>query len=125
MLRAAGLADAASARLALAVRCAGAEGRAPEPAQRDACAAGVRDEIVRTRPGVVLALGRGAAQALLGGDASARWRGQVHRLDGVAVVVTHELAFLLRQPEAKAEAWDDLCRARAALEAEAPPDPRA
>jgi DNA polymerase len=121
MLRALGLADAAPARLALVVRCGGADGRPPEPAQRDACAAGVREEIVRTRPGVVLALGRIAAQALIGGEGTTRWRGQVHRLDGVPIVVTHELPFLLRQPEAKAEAWDDLCRAREALEAQAPP----
>jgi DNA polymerase len=121
MLRAVGAANAATARLALVVRCAGVDGRAPNPAQRDACAAGVREEIVRTRPGVVLALGRTAAQALIGGEAATRWRGHVHRLGGVPIVVTHELPFLLRQPEAKAEAWDDLCRAREALEAQAPP----
>jgi len=127
MLRAVGLpADgqghAAGVRLALAVRCAPAEGRVPDAEQLTACAAGIRAEIERLRPRVVLALGRTAAQGLLGsGDAIVRRRGVVHRLGDVPVVVTHELPFLLRQPEGKAEAWDDLCLALEAAEAGAPP----
>ena len=48
-------------------------------------------------------------------------RGAVHRLGAVPVVVTHELPFLLRQPDAKAQAWDDLCLAREAAQAGSPP----
>jgi len=128
MLRAVGLTrdgrlDAAGVRLALAVRCAPAEGRVPATDQLAACAADIRAEVERLRPQVVLALGRTAAQGLLGvGDAIGRRRGVVHRLGDVPVVVTHELPFLLRQPEAKAEAWDDLCLAlEAAGTGAAPP----
>jgi DNA polymerase len=117
-----GQGQAAGVRLALAVRCAPAEGRVPAAEQLTACAAWIRAEIERLRPRVVLALGRTAAEGLLGpGDAIARRRGVVHRLGAVPVVVTHELPFLLRQPEGKAEAWDDLCLAIEAAETGASP----
>jgi DNA polymerase len=126
MLRAVGISlDDASgrpgARVALAVRCAPVDGRVPDAAQLAACAAALHDDLAATRPRVVLALGRTAAQALLGsGDAVGRWRGSVHRAGDAAVVVTHELRYLLRHPEAKAEAWDDLCLARAAFDGAGP-----
>ena len=127
MLRAIGLpargeGDVADVRLTFAVRCAPVEGRVPRSDQLAACGAGLRAEIERLQPRVVLALGRTAAQGVLGvDDASARRRGVVHRVGNVPVVVTHELPFLLRQPEAKAEAWDDLCLAREAAQSRAPP----
>ncbi|GAD23361.1 uracil-DNA glycosylase [Acidovorax sp. MR-S7] len=42
----------------------------------------------------------------------------MHRLadgtpDGIPVVVSHDPAYLLRAPDAKAAAWADLCRALA------------
>jgi len=114
--------DVADVRMTFAVRCAPVEGRVPRGDQLAACGAGLRAEIERLQPRVVLALGRTAAQGVLGvDDASARRRGVVHRVGGVPVVVTHELPFLLRQPEAKAEAWDDLCLAREAAQTTAPP----
>lgn len=117
--------DAVGARLTFAVRCAPVDGRAAGAEQLAGCAAAVRAEVERLRPRVVLALGRTAAQGLLGvDDAGARRRGVVHRLGDVPVVITHELPFLLRQPEAKAEAWDDLCLAlEAAGNSVAPPAP--
>lgn len=72
----------------------------------------------RVRPRLVLALGRAAAQALLGVDEPlVRLRGKVHQRGGVSVVVTLPLAYLLRNPIEKAKAWADLCLAVRALEA--------
>jgi uracil-DNA glycosylase len=71
------------------------------------------------RPRVVLALGRAAAEALLGTDEPlGRLRGVVHEHDGVKIVVTFALAYLLRHPLEKAKAWADLCLAARALEGE-------
>jgi DNA polymerase len=44
-------------------------------------------------------------------------RGRVHGHDGVPVVVTFSLAYLLRHPAEKAKAWADLCLAVRALSA--------
>jgi DNA polymerase len=62
-------------------------------------------------------MGRFAAQALLGTDASiASLRGQVHHIEvagrRVPVVVTYHPAYLLRNLGDKAKSWADLCFAR-------------
>jgi DNA polymerase len=99
-----------------AVKCRSPADRAPEPAEVASCAPLLRREVELVRPRIVLALGRQAALALLGRDEPlGRLRGEVHRLADAAVVVTHEPAVLLRQPQLKAEAWDDLCLALEAV----------
>ena len=40
-----------------------------------------------------------------------RLRGRVHRYQGVPLIVTYHPAYLLRNPEDKARAWEDLCLA--------------
>src|SRR5689334_2366666 len=60
--------DAVGARLTFAVRCPPMDGRAAGAEQLAGCAAVVRAEVERLRPRVVLALGRTAAQGLLGVD---------------------------------------------------------
>ena len=58
------------------------------------------------------AMGRFAAQALLGSqEPLGRLRGRVHLREGIPVVVTYHPAYLLRSPQDKALAWDDLCLA--------------
>ncbi|MDQ2733958.1 MAG: hypothetical protein M3Y55_02960 [Pseudomonadota bacterium] len=69
------------------------------------------------RPRLILALGRIAAEALLGVDEPlGRLRGKVHERAGTHVVVSFPLAYLLRNPAEKAKAWADLCLAVASLE---------
>jgi uracil-DNA glycosylase family 4 len=74
----------------------------------------------RVCPRLILALGRTAAEALLGVDEPlGRLRGQVHEHAGSRIVVSFPLAYLLRNPSEKAKAWADLCLAVRALEADA------
>ena len=68
--------------------------------------------IAQTRPDVVLVLGRLAAQAVLqSSEPLGKLRGQVHTLHGVKTVVTYDAAVLLRSPQDKTKAWEDLCLA--------------
>ena len=68
--------------------------------------------IAQTRPDVILVLGRLAAQAVLqSSEPLGKLRGQVHTLQGVKTVVTYDAAVLLRSPQDKAKAWEDLCLA--------------
>lgn len=72
--------------------------------------------IARVGPRCILALGRVAANTLLGVDEQlGRLRGRLHERAGVPVVVTYTLPYLLRQSPDKAGAWADLCRAVKAL----------
>lgn len=68
--------------------------------------------IAQTRPDVILVMGRLAAQAVLqSSEPLGKLRGQVHTLHGVKTVVTYDAAVLLRSPQDKAKAWEDLCLA--------------
>ena len=116
MLRAAGLhksgqpGEAGPVLLApLARLAAGGVSPAALPAE---LAAELAALIAQTRPDVVLVLGRLAAQAVLqSSEPLGKLRGQVHTLHGVKTVVTYDAAVLLRSPQDKAKAWEDLCLA--------------
>ncbi|WP_225721826.1 uracil-DNA glycosylase [Candidatus Vallotiella sp. (ex Adelges kitamiensis)] len=78
------------------------------------CEAYLKRQVLLLKPKVIIALGRFAAFSLLkakGGITSLR--GQMHEYEGVPVIVTYHPAYLLRSPEDKNKAWDDLCLARA------------
>ena len=72
-------------------------------------------QIALLRPKIMLAVGRIAAQNLLGTDAPlGRLRGQVHHFGelNTPLVVTYHPAYLLRTPADKRKAWEDLKFAR-------------
>jgi uracil-DNA glycosylase len=115
MLRAIGVGLIAPARERRAVFCALAGGGAAGKTSA-ADAAALRTAIGAVAPRCVLAFGRHAAAALLGDDTPlGGLRGRVHAFEGVPVVVTFSLAFLLRHPAEKAKAWADLCLAVGSL----------
>ena len=81
------------------------------------CSPHLQRQIALIQPKVILAMGRFAAQTLLGTDATiASLRGRVHRYAGVPLVVTYHPAYLLRNLPDKAKAWADLLFARKTLE---------
>jgi DNA polymerase len=63
-------------------------------------------------PKIILAVGKIAAQNLLGvADPVGRMRGRPHRFGGIPLVVTYHPAYLLRSPSQKQKSWSDLCLA--------------
>lgn len=103
--------------IANVVKCRPPRNRAPLPDERAACLPYLHRQIALVRPKVILALGATAAEALLGvkrplGDL----RLKVHRLDGTPLVVTYHPAALLRNPNWKRPAWDDVRIARQLLD---------
>ncbi|MHB0973721.1 MAG: uracil-DNA glycosylase [Thiobacillus sp.] len=91
--------------------------RNPEPDEVAACRPYLLAQIELIQPKLILALGRFAAQSLLGTDeAIARLRGRVHRFQDVPLVVTYHPAYLLRNLPDKARAWEDLCLARRTMQ---------
>lgn len=117
MLRAIGLtrADAPPERqvyIANTLKCRPPGNRNPQPDELAQCEPFLVRQIALVRPKIILAMGRFAVQALLRSDEPVgRLRGRVHRYEGVPLVVTYHPAYLLRNPEDKARAWDDLCLA--------------
>ncbi|MFP4683593.1 MAG: uracil-DNA glycosylase, partial [Ectothiorhodospira sp.] len=52
-----------------------------------------------------------------------RLRGRVLDYRGIPLVVTYHPAYLLRKPQDKRKAWDDLCLARRAQGGAGPEEP--
>lgn len=92
------------------VKCRPPNNRDPATEEAEACAGYLQRQIAVLQPKIMLAVGRVAAQRLLGVETPVgRLRGQVHRhSSGVPVVVTYHPAYLLRSPLEKRKAWADL-----------------
>jgi len=122
MLRALGLTRGEAAPeqqvyIANTVKCRPPGNRNPEPSELAQCEPFLIRQIELLRPRIILAMGRFAVQSLLRStEPIGRLRGRVHRYQGVPLVVTYHPAYLLRNPEDKSRAWDDLCLAREALQ---------
>ena len=101
-----------------ALKCRPPANRNPQPDEIAQCEPYLRRQVALIQPHVILALGRVAAQSLLQATLPevatlplGKLRGQVHRYQGVPVVVSYPPATLLRAPQDKAKAWADLCLA--------------
>ncbi len=91
------------------VKCRPPGNREPEAEEVAACLPYLERQIEMVAPKVIVALGRVAAQCLLGTDQGVgRLRGSWHRVRDVPLRVTYHPAALLRNAEFKRPTWDDL-----------------
>jgi DNA polymerase len=103
--------------IANVVKCRPPGNRKPLPEEAAACLPYLERQIALIQPGVLLALGATAAEALLGIRRSlGELRGRVHSYHGIPLVVTYHPAALLRNPNWKKPTWDDVRIARQLLE---------
>jgi len=117
MLRAVGL-DRQSVFIANILKCRPPNNRDPSQDEAASCRDYLDRQIELVSPRLILAVGRIAAQHLLGTDAPVgRLRGRRHTLGASAlpVIVTYHPAYLLRSPSQKRKAWQDLVLARQSL----------
>ena len=95
--------------IANVLKCRPPGNRNPAPDEVAQCEPYLRRQVELVQPKLILALGRFAVQALLNtSEPIGRLRQQVHRYQGVPVVVSYHPAYLLRNLPDKAKAWDDL-----------------
>ena len=102
------------------LKCRPPGNRDPHPPEVAQCEPFLREQIESVQPRLILALGRFAAQTLLGSDASlSSMRGRVHAYRSgqrdIPLVVTYHPAYLLRSQTEKRRAWEDLKLARRTL----------
>ena len=113
MLFSIGLERGKNVYIANVLKCRPPGNRNPEPEEVAKCAPHLLRQIGLIQPKLILAMGRFAAQTLLGTDATiASLRGSVHRYAGVPLVVTYHPAYLLRNLADKSKSWADLVFAR-------------
>lgn len=95
------------------VKCRPPGNREPQPDEVAACRGYLEQQIDAIRPKVLVALGRVAAQTLLGNDTKiGKMRGQWFEVRGVPTMVTYHPAALLRNPGLKRPTWEDMQQVR-------------
>jgi len=83
--------------------------RNPQPDEVERCLPFLNAKIATIGPRIIVALGRPAANTLLGMDAPiSSLRGRFHDRNGVRVMPTFHPAYLLREADKKREVWSDL-----------------
>ncbi len=110
MLRAMGLARE-EVFIANILKCRPPNNRDPRPEEVNHCGAYLRQQIELIQPKIILVVGRIAAQSLLNVDTPiGKMRGQKYRYQdtNIPVVATYHPAYLLRSPQQKRKAWEDL-----------------
>ena len=106
--------------IANVIKCRPPENRNPEPDEVASCEPFLFRQVGAIAPVVIVALGTFAAQALLKTQESiSRLRGRVYKYGGAQLIPTFHPAFLLRSPDRKRDAWQDLKKAKALLESAA------
>ncbi len=93
------------------LKCRPPNNRDPRPEEVLCCEPYLMRQIALIRPRLILAVGRIAAQNLLKTEQTiGKLRGTVHHLGGtgIPVIATYHPAYLLRSPQEKRKAWQDL-----------------
>ncbi len=91
------------------LKCRPPGNRNPTPTESANCKQYLRRQLELVDPEFICCLGAVAAQNLLETtETIGRLRGRVHQYRGINVVCTYHPAYLLRNPSAKKDCWDDM-----------------
>ncbi len=91
------------------LKCRPPQNRTPLPDEVANCRGYFERQLDIIRPEIICCLGAVAAQAVLSTDRSiGKLRGRFHEYRGICVICTYHPAYLLRNPAAKTDAWEDL-----------------
>jgi uracil-DNA glycosylase len=105
--------------IANVIKCRPPQNRNPEPDEVEQCEPFLFRQIETIKPKVIVALGKFAAQSLLKTtEPITRLRGREYKYRDAILMPTYHPAFLLRNPSAKREVWEDMKRVRAILAGE-------
>jgi uracil-DNA glycosylase family 4 len=91
------------------LKCRPPQNRNPKQEEMETCEPFLIKQIEAIRPKVVCALGSFAARRILRTDVPITvLRGKFHEFRGVRVMPTYHPAYLLRNPDAKKQVWEDI-----------------
>jgi uracil-DNA glycosylase len=91
------------------LKCRPPGNRNPLPEEIAACETFLIRQLEAIRPRVICALGSFAAHTLLKSEAPITvLRGRLHRYQGIPLMPTYHPAYLLRNPGAKKQVWEDV-----------------
>ncbi|MGE0446180.1 MAG: uracil-DNA glycosylase family protein [Vicinamibacterales bacterium] len=102
--------------IANVIKCRPPQNRNPEPDEVEQCEPFLFRQIDTIKPKVIVALGKFAAQSLLRTtDPITRLRGREFSYRDAILMPTYHPAYLLRNPSAKREVWEDMKRVKQLL----------
>jgi DNA polymerase len=102
--------------IANVVKCRPPENRTPQADEIATCSPFLFQQVKAIRPRVIVCLGTPATQTVLGTRATiTHLRGVFRDLDGIRIMPTFHPAYLLRNPAAKKEVWEDMKKVMAFL----------
>jgi uracil-DNA glycosylase len=102
--------------IANVLQCRPPENRNPEPDEIMACQPFLEQKIDAIHPKVLVGLGKfGAHWLLKTAEPITRLRGKLGQYKGITVMPTYHPAYLLRNPGAKKDVWEDMKIVRALL----------
>lgn len=105
--------------IANVIKCRPPNNRNPEPDEVATCEPYLFRQIDVIQPNVIVPLGKFAAQSLLKTmEPITRLRGRQFDYRGTVLIPTFHPAYLLRNPSAKREVWEDMKKVRALLQAD-------
>jgi uracil-DNA glycosylase family 4 len=124
MLKSIGLKRGDKVYIANVVKSHPPDNRNPHLNEITACFPYLRRQIELIQPKLIVTLGKIASDTLLGSEATiASLRGKVHAYQGIPLIATYHPAYLLRTPQDKARAWEDLCLAKQTMQDLCPKEP--
>ena len=95
--------------LTFAVKCCLPDLTNPHAGVVNSCRAYLRKELIRVRPDIIFTFGEVAASSLLETSVPlARLRGRFHDYKGIPLMPTHAPEYLMKNVDAKREAWEDI-----------------
>ena len=102
--------------IANVIKCRPPENRNPEPDELDACRPFIRRQVELIQPKVIVTLGRFGLQSLTEkGYGISAVRGTWLDYNGIKLMPTYHPAYLLRNPAAKKDVWQDMKKVMAEL----------
>jgi len=91
------------------LKCRPPDNRKPMPDEMDTCMPYLKQQITTLQPKVIIALGATAVQGLLQTSTGiSKLRGTWMTFEGIPFMPTYHPAYLLRNPSAKKDVWNDL-----------------
>jgi DNA polymerase len=99
------------------IKCRPPENRFPEKDEIASCSPFLVRQLEVISPKVICCLGAAAAQTILKTKSSVGWmRGRFQDYRGAKLIVTYHPAYLLRNPDAKRDVWEDMKKIKALLD---------
>lgn len=91
------------------IKCRPPDNRDPLPAEIEMCEPFLKEQLRIIKPRAICALGSFASQTLLKSEIKiSRLRGQFHDYYSVPLMPTYHPSYLLRNPHAKRDVWEDI-----------------